>query len=283
MPDLNVIYIGGFSRSGSTALAHQLGMLPNVANLGEVTHTLFSSLLLRLGLPCGCGQSLDESRFWSSSVKTISAEAREFARREIRIRSLARPRRFLRAVERSGWMKEARDVLSDAARRAGNCQTVVDASKHAATAIALTEVDGIRVHMLHLVRHPGAVIASQSRQKEWLPASSPLRTAWAWDLENLTVERHQRRFASYVRVRFEELGNNPVATLAPFLRNAGVDPAGPAQGEIQHHVAGNPSKLEYPYIWRAPVRSAARADKRSPAQSLPEHLICGLLASHYGY
>ena len=57
-----VLYVGGWGRSGSTLLSHLLGRLPEMVAVGELRY------VWQAGVSgnelCGCGQPFDECPFW---------------------------------------------------------------------------------------------------------------------------------------------------------------------------------------------------------------------------
>ena len=61
--NLNLIYIGGYGRSGSTLLDRMLGQLDDVCAVGELRH-IWERGLVEDQL-CGCGTPFWQCPFWS--------------------------------------------------------------------------------------------------------------------------------------------------------------------------------------------------------------------------
>ena len=62
MTSPQVLYVGGWGRSGSTLLSHLLGRLPEMVAVGELRY------VWQAGVSgnelCGCGEPFDECPFW---------------------------------------------------------------------------------------------------------------------------------------------------------------------------------------------------------------------------
>ena len=79
MSGLRVVYIGGYTRSGSTLLDRLLGATPGAVSVGELRH-LWSMGFIEDRF-CGCGEPFSACPFWRRVVgdafpAMIAAEAR---------------------------------------------------------------------------------------------------------------------------------------------------------------------------------------------------------------
>lgn len=60
---ITLLYIGGFSRSGSTILSKILGEIDGFFNVGEPLY-IWNSMLSRDGI-CGCGAQISKCKTWN--------------------------------------------------------------------------------------------------------------------------------------------------------------------------------------------------------------------------
>jgi hypothetical protein len=285
-----VLYLAGVGRSGSTLLANLLGQLPGVINVGEASRYLSNAAMSDRDLPCGCGRPLARCDFWSGLDAGEVAGMREFGTRLLRFRylpCLLRPA-LLPGFERrlASYRRSLGGLYRGIAERSG-CAVIVDSSKSPTNALALSGVDGVDLHLVHLVRDPRGVASSWRRPKQYLRARSPLRVLAWWFAFNLAAETLRSRATSYTLVRYEEFSRDPRAVLAGLARRCGLtDPVdhvvdgGRARWQTQHDIAGNPDKFRtgavtireqswaLPQAWRLglglatlPLRS--RYDRRS--------------------
>jgi hypothetical protein len=138
---------------------------------------------------------------------------------------------------------------------------VVDASKHASTALVLAAAAGIDLTVLHVVRDSPAVAYAwtkrvqrpEAAQGEYMASWTPLQTAVHWTSQNTLLGRVTRAGTPTRLVRYEDFVQDPRETLAGVLRFLGRDPDAPgALGFVDgrrltlapsHTVAGNPMRF----------------------------------------
>jgi len=169
---VEVLYIGGFTRSGSTIVDRILGAHSGIVNCGEIRH--FWDRSLTGSHLCGCGVRGSECSFWSA-VAEKAFGGWEQAPREEALRLWSKVDRLayvLGAMLRGGqgkgdemleaykaWIEKlykAIEVVSDGA-------IIVDSSKHRAYAYILSSIPSIRLRLVHLVRDPRGVARGQRK------------------------------------------------------------------------------------------------------------------------
>lgn len=189
-PDrVKVLFIGGYSRSGSTLLDCMLGQLPGVFSTGELayiwTHGLQENRL------CGCGSRFLDCSFWGrvgelafGGWDRVDVEA--MRRLELAVNrhrfmpQLLAPRtsrRFRGDLERYA---EVLGRIYGAIHQAGETRLIVDSTIDPAYGFLLTHVPSLDLRLVHMVRDSRATAFSWTR--------------WQYRLDRPDTEMHQRRF-----------------------------------------------------------------------------------------
>ena len=265
---LDILYIAGFTRSGSTLLDRLLGQVPGLRSLGEMRN-IWSRGFVDDEL-CGCGQRFSACPFWrdvavAGNVPVDAAERAAIAGRAARLDRTRNVPLLLATgpsrppLRRAEHLARLGDLYRAVAGVSG-CAWLVDSSKQASYAAVLTEVPGLRLHVVHLIRDSRAVAHSWSRPKrradtgregELMPLVSARRAAVRWSYHNFAVELMARRAETRQRVRYEDLVVEPERVLRFVLLGAGA-PAPPsfdflsddgAELAPAHTVSGNPIRL----------------------------------------
>ena len=131
---------------------------------------------------------------------------------------------------------------------------IVDSSKHPAWAYLLAGTAGIDLRVVHLVRHPSAVVHSWSRSvrrphsvigtgDEVMAAQSPVEVGVRWDLFNLLYGHLARKGVPTEVIRYEDYVDDVDGALRTCMALSGR-PYRPASGlAVGHGIAGNPSRF----------------------------------------
>ncbi len=264
-----VLYIGGLGRSGSTLLERALGQVDGFVCIGEVVHLWERGL--RDDELCGCGAAFSACTFWQRVGKSayggwdkVDAGAVLALKASVdRTRFVPRLTRATATGDFARRLRRYTDLLTRlyaAVLEVSGAEVVVDASKHATTALALRTVPALDLHVVHAVRDSPAVAYSWTKQVRRPEASngdlmaswSPAKTAVHWTSENLLLDRGARLGTPTSVVRYEDFVADPKATLARLLRFMGRDDTEPLLGFVDGHhleltpshtVAGNPMRF----------------------------------------
>ncbi|GAB1689846.1 sulfotransferase [Krasilnikovia sp. M28-CT-15] len=295
-----VLYLTGWTRSGSTLLGNVLGELPGVLHVGEM-HYLWKNGVLGDGTnsTCGCGAPVTRCELWSSVLADSGAGTPEVARRMIRLQRAHLRTRHVRArlAESRGAVAPAPGVTEAVDRSVnvyallagrGGGRLIVDGSKYPAEAAALLGRSDVDARVLHIVRDPRATAFSYKRAKAYIDPMHPARSSGFWTAFNLMSELVGRAGGErYLRVRHEDLCAAPRETVARVMRFAGldgeppVDPTGRVALGTNHTVTGNPDRL-------SSGETVIRADERwRTGLSVPEMAAATAPAlpvlARYGY
>ena len=267
--EINVLYVAGASRSGSTLLGRLLGAIPGHVDLGETRH-LFSR---GMGLDrlCSCGERFGACDFWSrvaaDAFGPVSADRiREMVRM---VRAGTRLRRAVRTLLcpslRPGRPADREcaalyERLLRSVHRVSGAKTLIDTSKVPGGILTLAEVPRVRLSVIEIVRDPRAVAFSWRRrvarpeipggkiEMERLPV---WRSAVEWNLARSLLAATRRRLdPPWTILRLEDLVRAPAASLRGALLAIGrPEPdlgflrGGTANLPAGHSVSGNPMRF----------------------------------------
>jgi hypothetical protein len=306
---IDVCFLGGFGRSGSTLLERVVAELPGVCSLGEVRHLWYRGVADNE--LCACGAHFHDCEFWTPVGELAFGGwdnvevggVRRLARQVDRMRYVPTG---LMAGELSAYHAVAREYADYFARvyRAAavvsGASMVLDSSKNASTACALRTHEQIQLRVLHVIRDSRGVAhswAKQVRRPEADSASSrplmdsypPWTSALLWDAHNIAFTVLGSRGTPVHRVFYEQFLADPLGATEAIAKFLGID--GSSVPEFldghrvrlgaTHQAAGNPMRF-------AKGELAFRADDawRTKMPTGARRTVTGLtwpLMRRYGY
>jgi Sulfotransferase family len=269
--DIKVLYIGGYSRSGSTLLLRLLGEYTGIVVVGELSDIWERSYIQNQ--LCGCGRGFRECPFWidvtAHAFGCLPDEVPAGQLNDLRSRVQGHakiPTLWLPEVRSASYKARVRtyaSVLSrfyGAVREVSGSGIIIDSSKVPQYAWVLAEADGLEIHMIHLVRDSRATAFSWQRrrvrpeitsERTYMDVHSVVRSAVEWDVFNYLLSTRRTSYASYTLIRYEDLIANPRAELKRLmgaLCDVGVRPTTqdtiPDHLGISHTASGNPDRFK---------------------------------------
>lgn len=295
-----VLYVMGAGRSGSTIFDVVLGNHPDISGFGELNRMVPQAWLR--GEYCACGQVAETCAFWAELRRRWlgDSDVADQAALEAGIESLARwlgpaAAATRRSDEWEQYAERMRALFAHLADMTGS-RVIVDSSKTPARALALSQVDGVDLRVVHLVRDPRGVVWSLRKKlakdlAAGVPKDSRVHPVWysaaAWSLTNAAASWIRRQLPRTLFLRYEDFVGAPVPTLEAVGELVGVDMApllGQVVGEMdltdRHLVAGNRLRMNKTATLRV---DEAWRDGLSPR----EQRLCGTIAAplmrSYGY
>ncbi len=263
---LDVVYILGAHRSGSTFLGALLGAVPGVFFEGEAYR--FPRPIFWPGDPgrlCSCGEPLDRCTFWSvvkAELEQRSPLLEEVDRGQRRYESWGALSNRLAALVRpdpelTTYVRRMVEFLRTVAAH-GEARTVVESSFSSLRGSLYRHADlgGGRLRYLHLVRDGRNFLASEmpitwdpEAPWPWLRTRPVILARWV--VGNLSaVLLGFLDPSSYLRVRYEDLLLRPEETMARVGAFLGLDLSGIARNAgsggvipMRHIIAGNRLRL----------------------------------------
>jgi hypothetical protein len=265
-PTVDLIYIAGYGRSGSTFLDIVLGASPDVYGAGAMSN------LFKWGAEghaCSCGQGVTDCDFWGGILHDM----------RIRQEDCARLEKLCRAVEKRRWlqgkmtpaMRDEYRVLqqqllakvAEKTQQAG-ARYILDSSKSSKASFyrpALLMEAGCNVKLIHLSRDGRGVLWSVLKKlgsPEWTKREAPrlvraIRAIMGWNVANqqaFTLKK-QLPAANYLHLTYEALVTDPDTAIAKLGGFLGIE-----TGELQavlhgeqgvsavHNIGGNRLRFE---------------------------------------
>lgn len=260
---VRIAYIAGYGRSGTTILDIALGQHSAVLGAGEVTS--LTRHVWRHNEYCACGNPIRDCSFWSAVCQEWSAGSdskvmAEYCALQTKFEGLSV---LVKVLSGLGLGKQFAAYtlhtkrLMNAMQSCSGKQVIVDSSKLPGRAMALAQIPGIDMRVIHMVRDGRGVAwsllkpyerdAKSGLQKEIRP-KSVFRTALRWSVVNLAVEYLSRKLGSekVMRVRYEDFASDPVAVMQKIgtfleldLHQIGSSLQNGESVRAGHQVAGN--------------------------------------------
>jgi hypothetical protein len=293
-----ILYIAGYSRSGSTLLDMALDGSGRVASTGELTYLQDDAASPDRRCTCGaayvaCTRYAD----WLAARPPGEAErVREIERRGNLRRLLTGT---VAAEEARAYRAYARSLFGQIGSTTG-AELIVDSSKSARDAagrpLALSLLAGLDVRILHLTRDPRHTVQSYvTRGSNWVleghHAPRPLET-WrpilGWTMANRIARRLGQEIGTerYMHLKFEDVLADPASTFGRIGAFAGID-LGDVIEHVEasrpfvagHMVGGNRARLR-PQRIRPDTGAPARLPQ---AHALFLNVVARPLARELGY
>lgn len=306
---IGVLFIGGYSRSGSTLLDRMLGQIQGFCSVGELKY-IWERGLVQNQL-CGCGVPFRECEFWRAVLDEAFQGPGGLPLREVvglsrAIDRLRNVPRLLMGPKGPAFREQVRTYRRFMSRLYMGIQKVsgdtiiVDSSKDPSHGLIIAGAPDIDLSVIHLVRDSRAVAYSWMRKKprpeihwktEYMPRYHPAKTALWWNIFNLEALALKGKGRRYRLLRYEDLIADPYSVLLDVSRWLGQDERYRASSgfingtrvylQTNHTVSGNPIRFQRGAIdIRPDIEWQERMDKRH--QVLVTALTWPLLAS-YGY
>jgi hypothetical protein len=255
--DVKVVFILGYTRSGSTLLEQLLSMAPGTIAVGEMTYLWAQRV--RNNSYCGCGAKWTDCSFWKSILKVLPS--RDFA--DDRSPDAPQFWGFFRDLVRKGhpsddqhyqrFLDQIESVYLAIHDQTG-CRVIIDSSKEPFFGLAVSKTK-LDVTFVHLVRDSRGCAFSWKKAKarmelgkhEFMPQFPAYWSALAWVANNLQAEILRRRRCQNIVLRYEDLVDNPSLEVNKILNQLGLPPISRDQNGIfhapmSHGIWGNPSR-----------------------------------------
>ena len=230
---VEILYIIGSGRSGSTLLCNILGTQPDFVNAGEIYNFRHCfDTVNKYDRHCSCGAVLDECLYWKKAITLAGARA-------------GTDRLDLKFGDPSTLVVHNYAMLSVIRVITGK-RVIIDSSKRFNRLQMLLASPQFRITMLHLVRDGRAFAYSEmmTAMKRNLPHKLHFfRRLLKWQNKNIGVRLTFGRMPSYHLLHYEDFVNNPNKVLSEITGWYGMS-FDPAQLDRQdrtqmHEFSGN--------------------------------------------
>ena len=265
---IKVLYVAAWDRSGSTILSNVLGEIPGFFSTGEINN-LWRRGLIENKL-CGCQSPFNQCALWPTIIKqafgdrdgidpaAIEQDATRLTNADLALSWL--PGGQQRLLAKCGDFLPTMQKLYSSIQSVTGAEMIIDASKNPAHGYMLSQLPGVEVHVIHLVRSPHGVAHSLMKKKlydpdpkhpSYMERHGLIRSTLIWSAWNLLIENLWKNSGRYLRVRYEDFMARPKATVLNILEFAGTgSKILPFVGDhdvtlsTNHNVSGNPSRFK---------------------------------------
>lgn len=266
---INVLFIGGFGRSGSTLLDNVFGQIDEVFSIGELRF-IWDRGLQEKQL-CGCKKTLYECEIWSKIFKEAYGHIDdEFITYMIDLsQKVDKPKFLLKLILkydknynklRKAYQNEL-EKLYIAIHKVTGAKLIVDSSKTPSHGFIINQIESLDVKVLHLIRDLRAVTYSWKKKKIRpeitntqvnMATYSSIRSSIWWSGSNIFTEilgrkskqvfiRHYESFCEYPQKFIKDIINTYPELQQKelgFIKNKEI------YFKQTHTVAGNPSRFK---------------------------------------
>jgi hypothetical protein len=296
--DIRVVFILGYTRSGSTLLEQLLSMAPGTVAVGEMAYLWEQSV--RNNSYCGCGSKWTNCSFWKSILGDLPSPGFQKERSPDTgqfwafFRDLVRTGRSSDNQHYEHFLKQIESIYLAINGQTG-CSVIIDSSKRPFFGLAVSRTQGVSVTFIHLVRDSRGCAFSWKKAKArielgknvFMPQLPALRSALSWVGNNLQAEILRIQPGQNIFLRYEDFVANPTYQVNKILNQVGLPSISPDQNGIfhipsSHGIWGNPGR------WSSMNAIKVTEDKRWVTQ-LPNldfavtTLISAPLLKRYGY
>jgi len=230
--DINIIYIAGYGRSGSTLLDIILSSSKNIYSVGAMSN-LFK--WVTESSKCSCGENVNICSFWKDILKKVNIDKKEALETSIISRAVEKRHFFFKkpTEELINKYKTLQYKIFLTIQNKVNTQYILDSSKSSKASFHRPELlhqSGCKVKVIHLTRDGRGVLWSILKKlgsPEWQsrkasPFIRAIRSIIGWNLANYQALRLKGKLDEndYLRLSYEEFMSKPENTiekLAIFL------------------------------------------------------------------
>ncbi len=248
-----VFYIMGTARSGSTILEILLSKGKGAFGPGELTSLIQDGFIENK--ECSCGELCADCVIWRKVQEHLKLDKQELEEWAVLQKKVDWHAGFIKQLfhllpeKEMEWYRALNVRLLDAIHKAADCSVVLDSSKYAGRALALTRIVKADVKVICLTRSPAGLMASfqKSNRDEQRPKSTLAAllyyvvTLAALRLASLLLGRQQ-----VYRLRYESLIADPQGVLQSIAQWIRIDLDEPRQilrehksFNVGHLVTGN--------------------------------------------
>ena len=248
----NVIYILGVARSGSTILEILLSNGKKCFGAGELTYVVQDGFIENR--MCACHERFSDCQYWGEIKNRLDEKINdyhEWSRLQLKIdwhSGFLRQLLFALSKQELNLYKDLNCELLKEIQKSTGAETVIDSSKYAGRALALSRILEDRLHVICLTRSPEGLMESfQKQNKDEQKSKSPLSVVVYYfiSLASLRVVSMLLRDRVH-HVRYETLVEDPVDVLESIGEKSGVDFSSTCQilqddesFDVGHLVTGN--------------------------------------------
>lgn len=207
MSRINILYLLGSGRSGTTLLATILNSTPKVISYGEL-HQFYT--YLKKGDKCSCEKDLDKCDVWNDVLLKLNLSKETINAFEF-LQNNEEKHQFipllLMGKKGSDNYVNSQDILFNALN-ANNDSWVLDSSKYVGRFLLLNQLKNNKVKGIYVVRDIRGVIHSFNKQVQ--TQKKPISTIFYYILTNTFAQIVCWLKKDVIKLRYEDLVDSPL-------------------------------------------------------------------------
>ena len=226
MDKIKILYIVGWSRSGSTILGNILGEIGNNFTVGELS-SLSSSKLKEMY--CGCGEKFIDCSQWKE-ILTKAFSTSDLASVQKKLNNLQGNLLFSigfilfgRLVLSKTYLESLSHLYSALSQKADG-DFVIDESKRPGYMYIINHIPNVDLYPLYLVRDPRAVAYSWQRKKirkesgQYMEVHGIWYSTSHWIANTISSHLLLSRVSSHYFLKYEDFIENPSFHIAKICK-----------------------------------------------------------------
>lgn len=260
-----LLYLTSSSYSGSTLFTFLVNQHPDIFTIGELEGWDYGNEKYR----CSCGELIETCPFFTNMGSVFNQHGLIFGTRHFGTKlklsnndtinryltssiphldfSLLEKARDLAVRHIPGFSKiikntkQSNKLFIESALNYSGAKVFVDATKNPYRLRMLKDIDGIDLQVLYMVRDVRGVVASNVRKKGISIKAATLK----WLREQRNILRVLDEFPDAMRLYYEDMCIDPVATLSHIYAGMGLDNC-IFSGDVRsgdHHILGNAMRV----------------------------------------
>lgn len=248
---VQLIYIAGYERSGTTIIHNVLSQQEGFFGIGESRDVWLRGF--QENKKCGCSQMFHECEFWSSVASHFEEnEVSAYLEERNKLRNRHLHKTFIRVP----WLRrkyskytQGYEKFFELISRISGSRHIVESSKSPLFGAVLAGMTGFDVKVIHVVRDPRAVDYSMHKRKsasDIFDYYNSFRGAFDWSVLNFMSHVLKFKGIDYLRLNYEDFCKEPDIRLAKINKFLGVkfnnlviDREGTIELKKTHTVAGS--------------------------------------------
>ena len=224
-----IIYIMGSGRSGTTILEILLANNPGIFGVGELTHIFQDGFID--DVICSCGEHVSKCAIWADVKKKCNWRQEEVKSFVSLFRSMdwhtGFPLLAMNLVPRKTLQRyhDVNQQLYQAVESVSGNSVILDSSKYAGRALALSKVFSGKVRVICLTRSPAGIVSSFQRTdaEEQMPKSLFSTVVYYLYVMSCLRVVTWRLGSRVLHVKYEEMVADPQRTLTRIEEWIGLD------------------------------------------------------------
>lgn len=241
---VNIIYLLGAGRSGTTLLSTVLNSHPKIKTIGEM-HQFLEHILLSKN--CSCGELLENCEVWKPILtslnfdKTLIKEYSELSNKEEKHKNILKL--ILGFGNSNKYLKVQNEVFETIQQNAKG-EWLLDSSKYIARYLLLKRSRKLQVRGIYVIRDVRGVINSFSKKVQ--TPRKPISTIFYYLMINFFGQLVFMFDRKVIKVKYEDFVNNPAivsAKIYSHIFDENMHKEKPQSNyEMPHIIGGNRMK-----------------------------------------